>query len=423
MKQFGVALALLAVLTLSSTLLGQDYSVAPFPTLGGRQSRAFAINESGQVTGTSNLSTYSHAFLWSRSGGIQDLGTLGALDSQGIALNASGQVVGYSFVCACQTVGFWWSQPTGMVKLVIPDQVSSIAFGINKYGEVVGTYNGVSPNSFFWTQGQGMRDLATLGCVGCSPNAINDRHQVVGSVSRPDGTSHAFIWTKAGGMKDLGTLGGPNSSARAINTAGQVVGMSDVAGGVQHGFLWTKTLGMQDLGTLPGESYSYAAAIDEAGRAVGSSWHPGRNNGRPFSWTQAGGMVELGPFTQHHISSADGVNMAGQIILSAYIGSGYTSYLMTPIMHTTLTSSLNPSASGQPVNFTVNVGSAVHAPPPDGEMVKLMNGASVLGTAPLHAGSATFTLTLKGTRTLRAVYDGDSNYAPSKSTSLVQVVD
>jgi probable HAF family extracellular repeat protein len=159
-----------------------------------------------------------------------------------------------------------------MVKLVIPDQVSSIAFGINKYGEVVGTYNGVSPNGFFWTQGQGMRDLATLGCVGCSPNAINDRHQVVGSVSRPDGTSHAFIWTKAGGMKDLGTLGGPNSSARAINTTGQVVGMSDVAGGVQHGFLWTKTLGMQDLGTLPAATPMRQPSTRLTSRRISGIW-------------------------------------------------------------------------------------------------------------------------------------------------------
>jgi len=422
MKQLRIAVTLLAGLTLSLTVYAQDYSVIPFPTLGGTQTRAFAINEGGQVTGTSNLSTSSHAFLWSRTAGIQDLEPTGSF-GQGFALNAGGQVVGEALLCACQPVGFLWSPATGMEKLAFPTQPSRIAFGINAYSEVVGSYSDGSQKGFFWTRGQGMRDLGDLGCVGCLPNGINDRHQIIGSIQQSDGTTHAFIWTMAGGIKDLGTLGGPNSDARAINSKGQVVGMSDVAGGVQHAYLWTRTRGMQDLGTLPGESYSYAAAIDEAGRVVGSSWHPGRNNGRPFSWTQAGGMVELGPFTQHHISSADGVNMAGQIILSAYICSGYTSYLMTPIMHTTLTSSLNPSASGQPVNFTVNVGSAVHAPPPDGEMVKLMNGASVLGTAPLHAGSATFTLTLKVTRTLRAVYDGDSNYAPSKSVSLIQVVD
>ena len=44
MKQFGVALALLAVLTLSSTLFGQDYSVGSIPDSGRSSSRAFAID-------------------------------------------------------------------------------------------------------------------------------------------------------------------------------------------------------------------------------------------------------------------------------------------------------------------------------------------------------------------------------------------
>ena len=423
MRKMGFTLSLCTVLTFSFLVRAQDYSVTLLPTLGGKLTRAFAINESGQVTGVSDTSTFPHAFVWSRTGGIQDLGTLGGADSTGFAINASGLVAGYSYLCACQPIAFLWSPASGMRDLRAPSQHSGIAFGINKYSEIVGTYQDTSSKGFLWTQGQGARDLGILGCPGCLPNAINDRHQVVGSVLLPDGTSHAFIWTRAGGMTDLGTLGGPNSAARAINGTGRVVGVSDVPGGVQHAFFWSRATGMQDLGTLPGESYSSAAAIDAAGRVVGSSWNTGKVPGLPFSWTQAGGMKQLGPFTQNNISSADGVNSAGQILVSAYRTVGYSSYLMTPLMHTSLTSSANPSHVGEPVTFTATVNSAVQGPPPDGEIVRLMSGASVLATSTLEAGVATFTLALKGTRTVRAVYAGDSNYAPSKSDSLIQVVE
>jgi hypothetical protein len=57
-------------------------------------------------------------------------------------------------------------------------------------------------------------------------------------------------------------------------------------------------------------------------------------------------MVELGPFTQHTFHRQTGQHGRTNI-LSAYIGSGYTSYLMTPIMHTTLILP-QPFAQGSP---------------------------------------------------------------------------
>jgi probable HAF family extracellular repeat protein len=48
-------------------------------TLGGSNSRAVSMNSSGQVVGYSELpsDTATHAFLWTRAGGMIDLGTLG----------------------------------------------------------------------------------------------------------------------------------------------------------------------------------------------------------------------------------------------------------------------------------------------------------------------------------------------------------
>ena len=271
-----------------------------------------------------------------------------------------------------------------------------------------------------------MQDLGTLGCVNCGPAAINENGQVVGSFELSDQSYHALLWTQADGITDLGTLGGASSAALAINNAGQVVGAAQTANGDTHAFFWTAATGMKDLGTLPGETNSWAEAIDANGRAVGSSWHAGKDNGMPFSWTQSSGMTPLGPFSKHQaILDANGVNTAGLILIRSYSHhfGGYLGSVMTPLMYTTLTSSSNPSQSGQPVTFTANVGSRVQGPPPDGELVTFTSSGKTLASVPLQAGVASFTMTLTATRTVKAVYVGDSNYAPTKPVSLKQVVE
>ena len=91
---------------------------------------------------------------------------------------------------------------------------------------------------------------------------------------------------------------------------------------------------------------------------------------------------------------------------------------------TTLTSSPNPSAFGETVTFTAAVTSMIGSPP-DGETVSFMKGTTVLGTGTLSGGSATFTTsTLEvGTTSVTAVYAGDSDFAPSTSKAVKQVVE
>jgi probable HAF family extracellular repeat protein len=71
-------------------------------TLGGSQSEAVAMNDSGQVTGISLTAgdeehTFTHAFLWNGTT-MLDLGTLGGTDSFAEAINATGQVTGWSWI-------------------------------------------------------------------------------------------------------------------------------------------------------------------------------------------------------------------------------------------------------------------------------------------------------------------------------------
>src|SRR4051794_874653 len=95
-------------------------------TLGGGYSQAFAINDSGFITGNSQLrptatdTEAAHAFLApspSSAGaiGMRDLGTLGGNLSYGMAINANNHVVGYSTVNKVDSrVHAFWFDGSGM---------------------------------------------------------------------------------------------------------------------------------------------------------------------------------------------------------------------------------------------------------------------------------------------------------------------
>lgn len=90
---------------------------------------------------------------------------------------------------------------------------------------------------------------------------------------------------------------------------------------------------------------------------------------------------------------------------------------------TTLVSSLNPSAAGQPVTFTATVTSTTAGTLTG--TVAFLYGAVLLGTGTVNAGgqaSATTSSLPAGNRSVAAVYSGDATFNPSRSANLVQVV-
>jgi probable HAF family extracellular repeat protein len=166
--------------------------------------------------------------------------------------------------------------------------------------------------------------------------------------------------------------------ANAINGAGQVVGELDrFKSHRRHGFVWTQSTGMRDLDAMV--------------------------------------LSKFGKF-----ETAVGVNSWGEIIAYGIP----LNLVLTPIMHTTLVSSPNPSIVGQSVTFSAQVGSTTQGPPPDGEPVTFNLGLKVLAVVPLAGGVATFSTSgLKaGTRVVKATYGGDAHYAGSisKVTQIVQ---
>src|SRR5690348_8617307 len=115
------------------------YSVTDLGSLGGGLSHGLAINEAGDVTGSSvTVSVYatSHAFLYSH-GRMTDLGSLSSSDSEGSGINDAGQVTGRSVTPNGPAHAFLYSNGQ-MIDLGTFGGRYSSGADVNNTGEVTG---------------------------------------------------------------------------------------------------------------------------------------------------------------------------------------------------------------------------------------------------------------------------------------------
>lgn len=252
--------SLLLVFAATAAVEAQTYSVIDLGTLGGSSSRAFGLNDNGEVVGYAATATAIHAFLYS-NGSMTDLGTLGGTSSQAYGINNSGQVVGLAYVDGLVYRAFLYANGT-MTDLGTLGGNSSKANGINDNGQIVGLSLSAQGGAaaFFYSNG------TMTGISGANEAfAINTSEQIVGY----NYSIQAFMYSN-GTMTNLGTLGGNQSVAYDINESGQIVGYADTVPGTAspHGFLYSEG-SMSDIGLLPGGTYNYARSINDSGQIVG----------------------------------------------------------------------------------------------------------------------------------------------------------
>jgi probable HAF family extracellular repeat protein len=196
--------------------------------LGGSYSEGHALNDMGDAVGMSSIAPNSdyNATLWKGSG-IQDLGTVGSLTvARGI--NNAGTIVGSGF-CNCNS-GY-------LVPLLFGSTGPSLldtglfgngeALGINNSGQIVGYRVSLSTNQYepvVWDGATVMPLGVPDGLPLAYPTAVSDTGQIAGTASTSSGAPHAVKWI-AGMPIVLDSSASFQSMARGVNNAGQVVGL------------------------------------------------------------------------------------------------------------------------------------------------------------------------------------------------------
>ena len=182
------------------------------PLPGDTSGAATAINDKGQVVGISGTCdqavgrlTAKHAVLWEK-GRVIDLGNLGEFHwNTPTAINHHGDVAGFASLPSdpdnAVLRAFLWTRRGGIQNLgTLPGDVSSQASGINDRGQVVGVSCDAANvcRAFLWEDGV-MKDLNTLTAPGYtghlfSAQDINDRGEITGrAIDGETGERVAFL--------------------------------------------------------------------------------------------------------------------------------------------------------------------------------------------------------------------------------------
>jgi probable HAF family extracellular repeat protein len=367
-----------------------SYTITDLGTLGGPSSEAFGLNNNGQVVGgwqtgraAADGVPITHGFIWDSAHGMRDLGALGGDQSSvAVAINDAGEVAGTSSSAPVKM-----RLPGGPrnIYYVVTDHAvtwgstlkarelgDGSAYGINGAGEVVGTSGG---HATLWIGGA-TTNLGTLGgpatpTIPAYAYGINPAGHLVGSADNSSEFENAFLWTPTtpngtrGTMTNLSALSPSpvyGSSSSAINALDEVVGWTQGGTGIAGPVTATLETGgrIYNLGTLGGNDVeSEALSLNAYGVVVGDSddgygfgsshslawiWTPTSPNGTSGQMTDLNSLIPAG--SGWVLNEARAVNDAGQIAGRGTINGIEHAFLLTPTTTTARPQASNGATSG-----------------------------------------------------------------------------
>ena len=294
----------------------QHYRVTILPL------RPFAINDAGQIAGTSNS---FRAAIWSSEVGLLEISLPeGFTRAEGIGLNRRGQVIGVAInLKTNQRQGFEYAN--GKTAFLSGSQ--SKPFAINNDGQIAGEciLNTSGKTAAVVWKGNTTVDLG--GCCGGTAVALNNHRQAVANIYDKQGQYRAFLWDQARGLQPIGPPNG-FSSALALNDTGHILIES-----FSHGILFYADGKLTPVALSP-KLPSQPRALSNSDVIVGS-FGSFADSAHAFIWDKEHGFRNLNDLIASGsgwvLRAATAINNKGEIVGWADLhGEESVGFLLTP---------------------------------------------------------------------------------------------
>jgi probable HAF family extracellular repeat protein len=274
-----------ALLFSSPAFSAEDYNYVtldnpesfPYPGLDGG-TRAYGINNLGQVVGTYPIRYYLLTYLFNGSS-FEKLPISSYFQNVASGINDTGVVVGTRFVAS--TIQGVIVQDGNLIPLTVPNSVHSDAYGINNNGQVVGAFRTRADNladtehGFVYLNNQ-YTVLDVPNASSTTPRGINNWGLVVGTYQDSSGAKHGFMYNGESYMPlDVPNAKAGSTEAFGVNEQGQISGQYQDPTGGTHGFVYQdgQYRSVDVPQALPGNTF--VTGINAKGQLVG--WYNTKN--------------------------------------------------------------------------------------------------------------------------------------------------
>jgi uncharacterized repeat protein (TIGR03803 family) len=445
-----------------------EFSASGAGTSPGQGTFALGINTAGIISGLyTDANSALHGFERATNGTITEFDVTGAgtganQGTGGISINTAGDIAGYYVDASNVSHGFERAPSGAITPFDVPGAGTGAGQGtgggfdtiltfllnpssdiaINTAGVITGYYVDAS-NAYhgFARAANGTMTEFSAPCAGTGASqgtvsrGVNTAGTTAGYCIDSSGVGHGFVRPPSGGTitdfdaPDAGTDVGAGTVPYGINTTGTITGTSIDASYLFHGYVLipltptTTTLSSLPNPSIYGETVNFTATVTSKVGAPPDGETVSLMKGKTVlgTGTLSGGSATLMISTLTAGADAVTAVFGGDTNFASSTSKAVSQVVSKATTTTKLTSSLNPSNSGQAVTFTASV-----TPQFSGVVtgtVTFYDGTTVLKTVALSGGTAKFTTkTLAaGTPTIKATYNGSASFDTS-SASLIQTV-
>lgn len=310
---------------------------------------------------------------------------------------------------------------------------------LTKLKSLLGRVGAVTSEGTGLLNGSGPNPSGTASYGNLILNSVNSSGEIVGIFTDGNYVFHGYLRAANGSITAIdgpnaGTAAEQGTGALAINASGLIAGTYADSNSVLHGFLYDSSALTATTTTLtpaptPNPSV-YQEPVTLTAAVSSSGGTPANGENVTFmSGTTSLGTAQLTSGTAS-LTTTD-LPVGTDSITAVYGGdsglAGSTSAAVSQTVNkasssTVLTSSPNPSVSGQSVTLTANISGQFSGVATG--TVTFYNGGTSLGSASVSSNAATLATSALpvGADSITAVYSGDTDFTGSTSSAVSQVV-